>query len=260
MIEPSPSLARTSGPSGWISDLRTALAFLTRLPLAQSGEPLPDDLARAMRCFPLAGAVVGLAGGLVFLVASFALTPLVAGLLAVGAMAFLTGGLHEDGLADTADGIGGGRDREDALRIMRDSRIGSYGTLALILSVGMRAGAIAGLADAAFGAIIAAAAVSRGLLPAAIALSTPARPDGLGAAAGRPRETDVLTALAIAAVLAALSVGFGATMAVFLLAAGGAATVAWIAKRRIGGYTGDVLGAAQQAAEIAALFAVLAVL
>lgn len=260
MTDMAQSAEPRSGLAGWIADLHLALVFLTRLPMP----PLPprpsEALAQAMRCFPLVGLAVGLAGGVVFALARDAVTPLAAGLMAVAVMALLTGGLHEDGLADTADGLGGGRDRDHVLAILRDSRIGSYGALALILGVGLRAAALAGAADATAGlaAVVAAATLSRGLIPAAMTLSRPARDDGLGAGAGRPRGGETLSALAIAAVVATLCLGLGGAVVALACAVAAGGAVLWAAHRRIGGYTGDILGAVQQAAEIAVLLAAVA--
>src|SRR5581483_1985388 len=136
---PAPLAPRFAAPLataiGWRDDLVTASLFLTRLPLARLLRAPPpasaEALTHALRAFPLVGAAIGLIAALVYWVAAlFGLAPLPGALLAVGATVLLTGGLHEDGLADCADGFGGGRDRDSKLAIMRDSRIGSYGVLA----------------------------------------------------------------------------------------------------------------------------------
>ena len=117
-----------------------------------------------------------------------------AALLSVLAGIALTGALHEDGLADTADGFFGGRDREEKLAILRDSRQGTYGVLAIVLGVLLRAAALAGIGDVIHAglALIAAHAASRAALPAVMTALTPARPDGFGAGAGTPRAGGVL--------------------------------------------------------------------
>ena len=120
---------RTTGEArgGWPADLFSAAAFLTRLPVPAAHVPT-GGLAQAARAFPVVGAGVGAAaGGVLWLAAQAGLPPLVCALLALAAAALVTGALHEDGLADLADGLGGGRDREAKLRIMRDSRIGAFG-------------------------------------------------------------------------------------------------------------------------------------
>ncbi|OWJ67206.1 adenosylcobinamide-GDP ribazoletransferase [Inquilinus limosus] len=245
-----------------LRDLRVAACFLTRLPVPWPPGAPADALARSMRLFPLAGAGIGLAAGLVWALALWLGAPaLVAALLALTALALLTGALHEDGLADVADGFGGGRSRERALEIMRDSRIGSYGTLALVLSVGLRAAALAALARDPWGgvaALAAAGAVSRATCPALLAWLRPARPDGLGAGAGRPPSEAVLTALGLALCFALLLLGLRHGLAALALAVLVSWALAGVARRRIGGQTGDVLGAAQQLAEVAVLCAAAA--
>jgi adenosylcobinamide-GDP ribazoletransferase len=246
----------------WLDEVALAVVFLTRLPLRLARAPAADGLARAMGWFPLVGAGLGLAGGVVYALATgVGLPPAVAGLLALAALAALTGALHEDGLADVADGFGGGRgERDRTLAIMRDSRVGSFGALALVFSVGLRATALAGLAvpGAVVAALVAAGALSR-VLAAVLARALPlARPDGLAARAARPPVSRVRLALGLGAGLGVAACGIGPGVA----AAGAVALVAVVVARmalgRIGGITGDVHGAAQQAAETAVLLTLLA--
>ncbi len=149
-------------------DLSASLAFLTRFPTgwlgATSGER--PDFRRASRMFPVVGAIVGLVGGIVLVAASYlGVPPLVAAALAIAATMLSTGGLHEDGLADTFDGFGGGATHERKLEIMRDSRIGSHGAAALVFSILIRTAALWSIAIGdpwrAALALIAAEAVSR---------------------------------------------------------------------------------------------------
>jgi adenosylcobinamide-GDP ribazoletransferase len=232
--------------------------FLTRLRLpAPSGWP-EDAVARAAWAFPVVGAVIGLLGGGVALLAQrLGLPTVAAALIGLAATMLATGALHEDGLADTVDGLGGGKDRERKLEIMRDSRVGSYGVLALVIGVGLRVSALSALLGAGpvavLGAMAAAHAVSRAGLPAIMHGLDPARPGGLGAGAGRPAApiAQAAAGIGVAIVLAAL----GWWRGIFALAAAAAAmaATATLARRQIGGYTGDVLGAAQQVAEAAVL-------
>ncbi|KAA0598059.1 adenosylcobinamide-GDP ribazoletransferase [Azospirillum lipoferum] len=242
----------------WTQDAALALVFLTRLPFPPLG-PLNGPLAegtsaRAMGWFPLVGALVGLVGGAVFAAAAaLHLPPLAGALLALAATVRMTGGLHEDGAADVADGFGGGRDPARKLEIMRDSRVGSYGVLALVFSVGIRAAALAALpVPAAVAAMVAAGALSRCGLAAMARVLSPARRDGLAAAQGKPAMTTVLLALVFGIAVAAAVLGGLAlpTLAASLLAV---AAVATLARKQIGGQTGDVFGAAQQVAEAAVL-------
>jgi len=143
---------------------------------------------------------------------------------------------------------------------MRDSRIGTFGVLALIFSIGLRTAAIAeiGLRWHVFAALIAAHALSRGVLPAAMHRLDPARADGLGAGAGRPEQNQVLIALGIALAVAVIAIGLRAGLSAAIAAALVATALGWLARRQIGGQTGDVLGAIEQVAEAAALLAAAA--
>jgi len=205
--------------------------------------------------------VIGAIGGIAYVIASaLALPTLAAALIAVAATALVTGALHEDGLADTADGFGGGATREAKLDIMRDSRIGTFGVLALIFSIGLRVVAIADIGTRwhVFAALIVAHALSRGVLPAAMHRLDPARDDGLGAGAGRPEQNQVLIALAIALAIAVVAIGLRAGLSAAIVAGIVALAIGWLAQRQIGGQTGDVLGAIEQGAETAALLAAAA--
>src|SRR6202171_5806989 len=119
----------------WIYDLRLATALLTRVPMPHPDGAMPAGLARAQRAFPLVGAMIGLVVGLFYLSLQAMVIPLLAAAaLTLGASAALTGALHEDGLADVGDGFGGSRDRAAKLLIMRDSRLGTYGAIVLLVS------------------------------------------------------------------------------------------------------------------------------
>ena len=151
----------------WLDDLRTAAAFLTRLPMPHPQGPMPQNFVRAHRMFPLVGAMIGAAVGLLCLGLRQAGVPdLAAAALALGGGALLTGALHEDGLADVADGFGGGRDAAAKLEIMRDSRLGTYGAVILLVSFAAKISALAAIPDSAVVQSLAAAhALSRGVLP-----------------------------------------------------------------------------------------------
>lgn len=249
------------GGSRWADDVRVAAAFLTRLPLAPPPGTGLASLAGAARAFPFVGLGIGLAAGLVYgLAAKLGLPPWPGAVLAVAAQVVLTGALHEDALADVADGFGGGAGREAKLEIMRDSRIGAYGVAALVLVLVARIAALAALAGAGpvLLALLGAGAASRAAVVGVMHWLIPARADGLGAGAGRPDRTGTMTAGAIALVVAVLVLGPAAGVVALLAAAAGAALVAALARRQIGGQTGDVLGATQQIAEICFLLAAVA--
>ena len=231
----------------------TAAGFLTRLPVPGRADLSEDRLLRASRYFAAVGALVGLAGGGVWWLAGLLLpAPLAAG-LALAAMVWLTGALHEDGLADCADGLGGGKTGEQALEIMRDSRIGGYGALALVFSVGLRWAALAALAPG-WGvlALVLAGGIGRAAMVPATALASSARRDGLGASlAGGAGVIEVAAALGTALVLGLIGGWPGLLALVLALALAGGFLFYLV--RRVGGYTGDGLGAMAQLGEIAVM-------
>ena len=239
----------------WLDDFRTAIAFLTRLPMPHPHGATPSNFVRAQRMFPLVGALIGAAIGLFCLVLrGSGLPDLACAALALGGGAVLTGALHEDGLADVADGFGGGRDVAAKLEIMRDSRLGTYGAFALMVCFAAKLSALAALPDShlVYG-LIAAHALARGVLPV-LSLKLPyARKDGLAATAGQPDVSVAATAVAIALVVSLLALTFADTLWVAAVTAVTAALMAWLALRQIGGQTGDVLGATEQVVETAVL-------
>jgi adenosylcobinamide-GDP ribazoletransferase len=241
--------------SEWLDDLRTATTFLTRLPMPHPDGARPDHFARAQRMFPLVGGFIGAAVGLVCLLLRLIGVPdLAAAALALGGGALLTGALHEDGLADVADGFGGGRDAAAKLEIMRDSRLGTYGVLILLVSFAAKLAALAAIPDGlVVQSMIAAHALGRGVLPW-MTISLPyARKNGLAANAGQPEGTIAAISAGIALAIALLTLPF--TTALLAAGAAGASALAMsvLAKRQIGGQTGDVLGGAEQVAETAIL-------
>jgi adenosylcobinamide-GDP ribazoletransferase len=248
-------------------DLADNLRFFSRLPVAP---PSPDAPAFSLNAIawatPLAGVVIAIPACIVLLAADWLRLPsLIGAALSTAALVATTGALHEDGLADTADGFGGGRSRERKLEIMRDSRLGSYGAIALAFALILRIGALdAMLRDApapACAAIALCAAVSRAGALAPLFVLAPARLDGLGAAAGPLKAAAFACACRSAAIVASLaglaSLGLARALLAFVAAGLAAAAVCALAKRQIGGQTGDVAGAAQQCAEIAAWTALL---
>jgi len=240
-----------------LADLRLAFRFLTRLPI-DSADWQQGDLGRAAWAFPLVGVLVGLLAGLVYALArGLGLTPLLAALAALAASALATGALHEDGLADMADGLGG-KDREGRLAIMRDSRIGTYGVIALTLVLLARVAAVSFLSGTAevLAALVVAAAAGRTAMALPMAIVPPARPDGLSAEAGRPSWEWLAAAVGVAGLALAVS-GVKGLLAV-VLAFAAALLVGLLAWRKFGGQTGDVLGAAEQLGELAALCAIVA--
>jgi adenosylcobinamide-GDP ribazoletransferase len=254
--ENNPAASPPPPSRGWLVDLHLATSFMTRIPLPDPGV-VPGGLAFAMRCFPVVGGGIGLLAGAVAVTASWLLPPLPVALLAILTMVVVTGALHEDGLADLADGLGARGGRDKRLEVMRDSRIGAYGVLALLFSMGLRVSALAALPGGwrMMGGLVAAAALSRAMIPAAMQIMAPARPDGLGSGAGVPDATVAAMAVGLGLFAAILGLGLSGALAAALLSLLAALAVVFVARRAIGGYTGDVLGAVQQAAEIGVLLA-----
>jgi adenosylcobinamide-GDP ribazoletransferase len=241
-------------------ELAVSIAFLSRLRFVREAPIAGAGLAQAVWAFPIAGLLVGVIGAVVYgLAHRIGLPPWPAAALSVAATLAATGCLHEDGLADTADGFGCGATPERKLEIMRDSRIGAYGAIALTLSLILRLSALSaalshGLSSAA-GALVIVGAVSRAGALAPLALLGPARADGAGATAGRLEPASFAAAcgaaLVVALLLGLLTVGAGHAIDAALAGALGAAAMTALAYRQIGGQTGDVAGAAQQWAEVA---------
>jgi adenosylcobinamide-GDP ribazoletransferase len=246
-------------PAGLLRLPLVAVAFLTRVPVGRLVVAGPDDVARAAPLFPVVGGAVGAAAGLTADVLAGPLPAQAAGALAVAVAALLTGAMHLDALADTADALGGAT-RERALEILRDHAIGAFGATALVVVLLVDSAALAGLGgagDAALAGLAAGAAGRAVTLPLAATLPSARPGDGQGAvlAGLRPWQVAVGIALALALALPAGAAG--------LAAAAAAATVCVVLglfyRRWLGGVTGDLLGAAAKVAETAALVAALAV-
>lgn len=239
--------------------LRYALAFLTRLP-GGTHPPNSAGLASGVPWFPVVGALVGALVALVYVPLAIVLPPLTAAAVAIGWAALVTGGLHEDGFADSLDGLGGGRDVAHRLEILKDSRHGTFGVLGLVLLTLVKVSALAALTGVVAAAgLIAAHALGRAAAAGLLGWAPPATGEGMGAsflrAVSRPQ---VLSALGAAAVLGVFTLGPLVLPAVALVAAGAMVVARW-AQRRIGGITGDVLGAAEQVGECVVLLLVAAV-
>ena len=245
---------------GVIASFTAATAFFTQIPV-KAAACHGGRLADAAWAFPLVGAGIGGLAGLAFLLVHLLrLGDWPAAVLAVLASIVLTGALHEDGLADAADGLIGGYDRDQRLAIRRDRRLGTFGVMALVLSVLLRAAALAGIGEPIYAglALIAAHAGSRAALPLAMLMLAPVRADGLGAGAGRPSMAPAIAALAIGLLVSLASLGPARGLVAIGLAGAAMFALGVLAYRRIGGYTGDVLGAFQQIGEIVVLLAAAA--
>jgi adenosylcobinamide-GDP ribazoletransferase len=238
-----------------------AFTFLTRLPVSQFAEHDASDLPAATAYFPAVGLVVGLIGGLVYLVASFFWPPLIAVILSVAATVLSTGAFHEDALADSLDGFGGGWTHAQVLSIMKDSRVGSYALVGVVLALATKVAVLTDISASSVGAVaralVAGHVLGRWSSVPLIWRWPYVRPteDGERPSAGRPFAASVTGARLFAATVFSLVV-VGVTLewralAVCVVAAG----VTWLSgqyfNRRIGGITGDALGAANQLVELA---------
>ncbi len=261
MTDHPPPIAENTGRFRPFAELLFSLSFLTRVPIPFTRTLDPPPLAQSMRFFALAGAVIGAtSGGLLIGLQWLHVPHLLASALACMFGLMLTGGLHEDGLADSADGLFGGHSREQRLLIMRDSRIGSYGAMALVTSLLCRVAAYDALYQLqpwlAFAIIVASAAFSRAMVVDLMWATRPARSDGLSVTAGRPGRNSALFAIftggAMALAAGALFRPESGVVAV-LAAAGITGVFRRVAMRLIGGQTGDICGATQVLVEITML-------
>ncbi len=248
-------------------ELLNALRFMTIVPVPSSDAAIaPDWLSRCVKYFPVVGIGIGLASAVVLLLADRIWGPVVASLLAVAASIIVTGALHEDGLADTADGLGGGSSVEKRLAIMKDSRIGTYGTLALAFSISLRVTALAEMpAWTAAAALISAHAAAR-ITPVFVMNALPYAGDtaamkvSYNEASVSAHDRGFALLVVLCALLPLALVSIPSVVSGLLLGAALAAAVALWARKRINGYTGDVLGAIEQVFEIGFLLGVAAVI
>jgi len=250
--------------SSLLADFWFCLAFYTRLPIPRGARGAPQEslarFSRAVRMLPLAGALLGACAALALGTATvLGFRPLLAAPLAVICLLMLSGALHEDGLADCADGFFGAATRERKLEIMRDSRIGTFGAAALVLSLYVRVASLALIASKGVGlaaaVLISAAALSRTTALIPLAVLPPARQDGAGRTVGKPAPGAIAAAAGLGLTLALAPAAAGAeplrVIGAIAAAAGVACAIVPLARNQIGGQTGDVIGAAQQLSEIA---------
>jgi adenosylcobinamide-GDP ribazoletransferase len=241
-----------------LTALRDAVAFLTRVPVGAPGLLTAARLGRAAAFFPAVGLLVGGVLGGARLLADTILAPGPATLIAIAAAIVLTGGLHEDGLADAADGFGAHVPRERKLEILRDSRVGTFGALALVLSTLLTWSLLTQLdgVDCLRAALVAHVLARASFLPQALALR-PARDDGSGRLLQPgPAATAIAAATAVATALVALGIADG-LIALATAAATSALTIVAV-RRVLGGSTGDTFGAGDKLVELTVLVAVVA--
>lgn len=261
------------------ADTRSSILFLSRLPVSYSAHATLPDFNRSARCFAFAGLIIALPAAFVLWVAtSSGLPALITAILTISTMMIVTGALHEDGLADTVDGFWGGQSKQRKLEIMRDSMIGTYGVLGLLMSVSLRVALLAHLIVELGGTgaalvLIAAASLSRTAILQPWSLLPPARPSsdddsenvpdegakrlsGLSARYGMPdSETLIWGSLAAIPAVLLLIWSSGLISAIFGVVGLQVATLAMVrlSKHHIDGHSGDTLGATQQLSELGLL-------
>jgi len=235
-----------------------AVQFFTRIPIGRWVRFDPDGFGHTMRYASVVGHLVGAGGALAFVLAEWLWTGWLPPLVAIAATILLTGALHEDGLADTADGLGGGRSRAQRLSIMKDSRLGSYGALALIFSVAGRAAALALLSPAtAIFTLIAMEGLGRALAVCAMALPYVGDPSLSKTAPSTPSAWDI----AVCGFISLWPFIFLPPLPAFaslIAAVISAAVTAFASHRLIGGRTGDTLGAVEQVGKLGFVLAMAA--
>ncbi|MEM5472391.1 adenosylcobinamide-GDP ribazoletransferase [Hoeflea sp. AS60] len=252
--------------SDYLDDIARATGFLSRLPMpARHFEGHDGSLARASGMFPAAGLIIGLCPALVVLILStFDANAALTAVLSLAVLVGVTGALHEDGLADAADAFGARGGREHMLEIMKDSRIGTYGVLALLISFALRGLALTIILSVIGGwstclVLLAVAAASRGAMVWHWNTLPPARHNGVAASVGAPEESARTLALASGAILfvALITLTSGLLTAILSLALMAAAAIQWTAvvRAKLNGHTGDTIGATQQITETVCLTA-----
>lgn len=242
-----------------LHDIYVAFSLLTRLPVPVDHTRAGKRGAAAAWAYPLVGLVIGAIAGCTALILQWVGIPNGMSIIAaLGAMVLLTGGMHEDGFADFADGIGGGRDKEHALEIMKDSRIGAYGAIAICLSLLARWSGYMEISGwHLLGVFIGIGAASRTAMVIFMYAIPNAKTDGLSVQTGKPSRETIGLALIVATLPCLYFLGLTG-IPVLIFTCLGALPVAWLAIRKIGGQTGDVLGAAQTVSEIVGVAALVA--
>ena len=243
----------------WIiyRDMKTTMSLLTIIPVRNV--PPPGTIAQSSWFWPIIGAFLGLlAGTTATLLMAIGASPIISSIIATGLLVALTGGLHEDGLADCADGLPNGDNPEKRIEIMRDSRLGTYGVLALVMALLMRVVCLSELLNAnlAIEAMVVSGTFSRMAMTSATCLIAPAAQNGMSSSAGQPSIRITLLSIALSlAVLVLLSVVHW--LPIIALAAVPVVLFCLYARNRLGGQTGDVIGATQQLTEIFCLLSIV---
>jgi adenosylcobinamide-GDP ribazoletransferase len=254
-----------------IDDARICLIFFTRLPVTWPEDLPRERITRAFQAVPIVGLTIGLIGALAYWLAftAFAGDLHISATLAVAAQVFATGAFHEDGFTDFFDGLGGGQTRSAKLEIMRDSRIGTYGSAALFFALLLKIFFLANIAQPIYVGLclIISGTLARVALVHVMTILKPAAEDGASAEAGQPTKFEATTATVMGGIIAGVALLAAFQLGVLMPALGaiggavvGAAMIGLIAHRQLGGQTGDALGASAIAAELGALGGLMALM
>ncbi|RKP44844.1 adenosylcobinamide-GDP ribazoletransferase [Trinickia fusca] len=256
--QPPVAFARAAGLRAELRYFCAALGYFTRIPVPRGIGFAPGDLAGAARYLPLVGVIVGGIGGLVYLAALRVFPVSIAVLLSMAATLAVTGAFHEDGLADCCDGFGGGATRDDVLRIMRDPRLGAFGAVGLVLALALKWQALAALPPLrAAWVMLAAHAASRTLAASFLATLDYARTEGKAQPVAQRMSAGALAWAAVLGLPWLFWPDWRAGACALALAVVCRVLLARYFVRRLGGYTGDCLGFAQQIFELAIYLTVL---
>jgi adenosylcobinamide-GDP ribazoletransferase len=254
-----------------IDDARICLIFFTRIPVSWPEDLPRERITRAFQAAPIVGLTTGLIGALVYAAAFWAFDGSVhiCATLAVAAQVMATGAFHEDGFADFFDGVGGGQTPSARLEIMRDSRIGTYGSVALLLSIILKIFLVSEIAQVwqTGLCLIIAGTLARVALVHFMAIVKPASQDGISAEAGQPTRFEATTATIMGSVIAGVSLIMAFQLGFIMPAIGaivgaglGVGVIALLSTKHLGGQTGDALGASAVAAELGALAGLVALM
>ena len=252
---------KNCGAALQMHDLLAAMSLLTRIPVPVDHDRAGQRAANAVWAYPVVGAFLGLIGGLVGgALVALGVNGGIAAAAVIGVAVLLTGALHEDGVADCADGLGGGMTRERRMEIMKDSRIGAFGAVALMVVILARWSGTQALLPQYWPVIFAVTgAASRLPMVLAMSMLPLASSAGMAARVGRPPMVSVALSIVLTAGISIALLG-GSGAVILGIACLAPVPLWWLARSKIGGYTGDILGASQQLAEIAALAAATALL
>jgi adenosylcobinamide-GDP ribazoletransferase len=254
-----------------IDDARICLIFFTRIPVSWPEDLPRERITRAFQAVPIVGLTIGLIGALAYWAAFsvFAGDLHISATVAVAAQVFATGAFHEDGFTDFFDGLGGGQTRSAKLEIMRDSRIGTYGSVALFFVLLLKIFILANIAQPLHVGLclVIAGTLARVALVHVMTIIKPAAEDGASAEAGQPTRFEATTATIMGGVIAGVALVVAFQLGFIMPALGalggaalGAAIIGFFAQKQLGGQTGDALGASAVAAELGALAGLMALM